>query len=136
MNVAETDEPHASALSGALFRSQSPKRPCEGRCLTAALLLSLTLALPARSDVTVVPTVSLVVKDDPAPPIEPKKRYFKFRSGTQQEPIVHITPPPVGSADEPTIAGYHFHDATAADGPVFRVFVKPDKLFMRGGRTN
>jgi len=31
--------------------------------------------------------------------------------------------------------GYQFHDDTAADGPVVRVFVKPDKLFVAGGKS-
>lgn len=139
--------------------------------LTAAVLLAMALVRPARADVVVVPTVSLNLRDDAAPPIEPKKRYFKFRSGTRLGPVVHITPPPVGSADDPTIAGatltvynaatapqtatftldatywtvigtatsfkgYHFHDPTTGDGPVTRVFVKPDKIFVRGGKTN
>jgi hypothetical protein len=139
--------------------------------LTVVLLLAATLPRAACAEVIVVPTVSLVVKDDVMPPIEPKKRYFKFRSSTRQEPVVHIVPPPIASADDPTLAGatlvvyntggvpqtvsielpasqwtiigtaanfkgYHFHSDNTAVGPVTRVFVKPDKLFVRGGKTN
>jgi hypothetical protein len=32
--------------------------------------------------------------------------------------------------------GWHFHDDTPADGPVVRVFVKPDKLYVSGGKSN
>jgi hypothetical protein len=31
--------------------------------------------------------------------------------------------------------GYDFHDDTVEDGPVFRIVVKSDKLFGRGGRA-
>lgn len=117
-----------------------------------------------------VPAVALVVKDDPTPPVEPKKRSFKLRAGTRLEPDVHIVPPPLGSGGDPTLGGgvltvfntggtpqsatyelpaarwrvigsaasfkgYHFHDDTPADGPVVRVFVKPDKIFVAGGKT-
>src|SRR4030095_6479138 len=34
-----------------------------------------------------------------------------------------------------TFKGYQFHDDTPADGPVVRVFVKPDKIFIAGGKT-
>jgi hypothetical protein len=118
-----------------------------------------------------IPTVSLLLKDDPVPPLEPRKRFFKLRSGTRLEPVVHIVPPPVGSAGDPTQAGatltvyngagsgqvatvtlpaarwsligssenfkgYRFHDDTPIDGPIVRVFVKPDKIFVAGGRAN
>ena len=40
----------------------------------------------------------------------------------------------IGTPDN--FKGYHFHDDTPADGPIVRVFVKPDKIFVAGGKTN
>jgi hypothetical protein len=111
------------------------------------------------------------VKDDVVPPIVPKKRSFKLRSGTRLEPVVHIVPPPIGSAGDPTLGGatltvydvgdpaqsatyplpaerwqiigtaasfkgYLFREESPLEGPVMRVFVKQDKLFVSGGRAN
>jgi hypothetical protein len=134
-------------------------------------LLVVALCARARAEPLVLPTVSLVVKDDATLPIEPKKRFFKLRSGTKTEPVVHIVPPAVGGAGDPTIGGatltvyntdgvpqvatyalpaarwsligtattfkgYQFHDDTPVDGPVVRIFVKPDKIFVAGGKAN
>ena len=109
------------------------------------------------------------MKDDPIEPISPKQRAFKMRSGTKQELLVHIVPPAIGSAGDPTLhggvltifnvagppqsatyvlpaerwriigtpekfKGWHFHDDTPEDGPIVRVFVKPEKIFVSGGK--
>jgi hypothetical protein len=139
--------------------------------LLATFACVTAFAGSAAAEPLVIPIVNLVVKDDPTPPIVPKKRSFKLRSGTRQEPVVHIVPPAIGSPGDPTIGGgvltvlntggapqvqshplpaarwtvigsaenfkgWKFHDDTPADGPVMRVFVKPDKLYVSGGKTN
>jgi hypothetical protein len=128
-------------------------------------------ARAANADALPLPTVHLAVKDDVAPPIEPRKRGFKLRSGTRLSPTVHIVPPAIGSAGDPTLGGavltifnvggpaqsatyalaaehwrmigspehfkgWHFHEPSPIDGPIVRVFVKPDKLFVSGGRES
>jgi len=142
------------------------------RLVVGALVgLAMVHASVAAADPLPVPTVALVVKDDPVPPVDPEKRFFKFRSGTRLLPTNRIVPPAVGSAGDPTLfgatltvtnvggdpqtltidlpaarwkvigtatllKGYQFHDDDVSDGPVFRVFVKTDKLFVVGGRTD
>jgi hypothetical protein len=140
------------------------------RRLAAAVAIALA-AGAAHPDPLPVPGVALVVKDDPTPPIEPKKRFFKLRSGTKTLTTGRIVPPSPGGAGDPTLGGaaitvfntggaaqavthtlpaarwsligtptnfkgYQFHDDTPADGPIVRVFVKPDKIFVAGGKTN
>jgi hypothetical protein len=145
-----------------------------GRGVIARLLLVFVLLgapLPTLGDPLPLPVAELTVKDDAVEPIIPKWRAFKMRSGTRYDPFVHIVPPALGSAGDPTLhggvltifnvggppqvvtyplpaerwrligtpenfKGYHFHDDTPADGPIVRVFVKPEKLFVSGGKTN
>jgi hypothetical protein len=140
---------------------------------TRPLLLAVAIALrvgAAHADPLPVPCVSLVVKDDPTPPVEPKKRFFKLRSGTKLLTAGKIVPPAPGSPGDPTLGGavitifdtggtpqsvaytlpaarwsligtttsfkgYQFHDDTPVDGPIVRVFVKLDKLFVAGGKA-
>jgi hypothetical protein len=139
------------------------------RRLLAAVAIALWIGA-VHADPLPVPCVSLVVKDDPTPPAEPKKRFFKLRSGTRLVTTGRIVPPPPGSAGDPTLGGatvtvfntggtpqavthvlpaarwsligstanfkgYQFHDDTPADGPIVRVFVKPDKIFVAGGKS-
>jgi hypothetical protein len=140
------------------------------RRLLAAVAIALRVGA-AHADPLPIPCVSLVVKDDPTPPVEPKKRFFKLRSGTKLLTTGKIVPPSPGGAGDPTLGGaaltvfntgatpqsvtyplpaarwsligtpasfkgYQFHDDTPADGPIVRVFVKADKIFVAGGKTN
>ena len=135
------------------------------------LLAALGAAAPVHGDPLPIPAVNLSVRDDAVAPIEPKKRGFKMRSGTQQDPFVHIVPPLVGSAGDPTLhgavltiynvggppqsatyalpaagwrligtpqsfKGYQFHEESPIEGPIVRVFVKPEKIFVSGGKVN
>ena len=34
------------------------------------------------------------------------------------------------------VKGYQFHDVTPADGPIVRLYVKPDKIFVSGGKDS
>ena len=139
------------------------------RSLVGVVLACLPMVVAA--DPLPLPAMSLVVKDDAVPPIVPKQRAFKLRSGTRLAPVVHIVPPPIGSAGDPTLGGatltifnvggpaqsatyplpadrwsvigsaenfkgWIFHEASPIEGPIVRVFVKPDKLFVSGGKTN
>jgi hypothetical protein len=138
--------------------------------LVAAIILLAIRAGTLSAEPLPIPCVALVVKDDATPPIEPKKRFFKLRSGTRLLPADRIVPPAIGGAGDPTLhgatlvvrntggdgqsvthvlptarwsligtpatfKGWQFHDDTPADGPVVRVFVKPDKIFVAGGKT-
>jgi hypothetical protein len=70
----------------------------------AAVAIALRIDA-AHADPLPVPCVSLVVKDDPTPPVEPKERFFKLRSGTRLVTTGRIVPPPPGSAGDPTLGG-------------------------------
>jgi hypothetical protein len=96
--------------------------------LLSVVVLPIAVAPPARADLITIPVNGVLLKDDAVPPIDPKKRYFKMRSTTNQVTVDHqITMPPSGSAGDPTVNGASGGGATltvynaAGTGEVFTI---------------
>lgn len=119
----------------------------------------------ARADppVVLVPTLTLGMVDDVVPPIDATKRKCVWKANTAKQTVDRIVPPPPGSAGDPTAwgatltvynaaggtesfparlpatgwtvafrTGYRFVSPT---GPVLKVFVKQDHLWVNAGKT-
>lgn len=133
------------------------------RCLIV-LAITLVRAVSARADppVVLVPTLTLGMVDDVVPPIDETKRKCVWKSKTVLQPTDEIAPPAPGSAGDPTVWGATFVVYNAAGGtesftaalpaagwsvafktgyrfvsptgPVLKVFVKQDRLWVDAGK--
>ena len=132
------------------------------RALAVAALLGLCRVAGAQdAPVLTVSTGLILLKDDSVAPIDLTHRYVKFKSRTKLDPAAHqVVPPALGSAGDPTIGGATFtvYDTAGSgeafsidlpasgwhwngslytfvdpNGPILRVYVRPYKLYVRGG---